>query len=84
MADDLAISLVDNENATAKDCAQAIQRRPTAEPVVPTEQTRLCLITSAQAAREQGLLRKVALVVVTAIAPDGTMTVLVTTWDVLS
>lgn len=82
VADDLLISLVESENATAKDCAESIKRRPTSEPVVPTEETRLCLITSAEAAREQGIPRKVSLVVVTAIAPDGTLTVLVTAWDV--
>jgi hypothetical protein len=82
VADELPISLVQSENATAKDCAEAIQRSPVNEPFVPTEETRLCLITSAEEAQGQGKSQKVALVTVTGIDQDGMMTIQISTWSV--
>lgn len=82
VAEGLPISLVESENATAKDCAEAIQNGPVNEPLVPTEKTRLCLITSAEAARAQGTSQKVVLIVVTAISQDGTMIIQASAWAV--
>lgn len=79
---DSAISLVDSPNATAKDCAEAVQRAPVNEPFVPTGDTNLCLITSAEAAAQEGTTRKVALVAVVSLGQDGLMTIEVTTWTV--
>jgi len=82
VADGLPISLVDNELATAKDCAEAIQNGPVNEPLVPTDKTRLCMITSDESAKAQGTSQKVVLVVVTGISQDGTMVIQLTAWAV--
>ena len=80
--DDLPVSLVDSPSASAKDCAEAIQHAPVNEPVVPTEQTNLCLVTSAENAQREGTTRKVALIAVAGIGQDGLMTIELTTWAV--
>jgi hypothetical protein len=82
VADGLPVSLVTSESATAKDCAEAIRNGPVNEPLVPSDQTRLCLVTSAEDAQSQGTSQKVALIVVTGILQDGTMNIQVTTWSV--
>jgi hypothetical protein len=81
--DELPISM-GNDNAIARDCAEAIRTGPINEPVVPADQTSLCLLTSASAAEKEGITRKLVLVTIDSIAADGTLNLLVTAWNVPS
>lgn len=81
ITDDVAVSTADS-NSIARDCAEAIRNGPVNEPLVPTEQTSLCLLGSAKAAEDEGNPRRLFLVKIDSIAADGTLSLLVTAWDV--
>jgi len=83
VVDDVPISAGDN-NAIARDCAEAIRNGPINEPLTPSAQTSLCLLTSATTAEQEGITRKMVLVTIDSIAEDGTLSLLVTAWSVPS
>jgi hypothetical protein len=81
LGDDVPISLA-NPNDDARDCAESIRNDPINEPLVPSAPMSLCLLTSPDAARNEGITRKVVLVVIDDIKQDGTMSLSLTAWNV--
>jgi hypothetical protein len=79
--DELEIAEVTNPTATALDCLRQIQDAPVNEPLTPHAGQILCVVTSAAEAQREGISRKVARIVVVAVAGDGTVTASLTAWD---
>ncbi len=81
---DSTASQIDNPNATPAECADSIRTSSlasnTALPVA--NNLVVCVATSLQAALDQGIKRRIAVVAVKAIANDQTVTITVSAWDV--
>ena len=81
---DSTASVVDNPNATPAECADSIRTSSlSSNAALPIQATLVvCIATSLPAALEQGIKRKIAVVVVKAIAADETVTLVVSAWTV--
>lgn len=79
--DDVPISLA-SPTDDARDCAESIRNGPVNEPLVPSAPMSLCLLTSPDTARNEGITRKVVLIVIDDIKQDGTMSLSLTAWNV--
>ncbi len=77
-------SITTNPNSTPNECAESIRTSALADGAkVPVQKdVIMCVATSRTAALDKGITRKIALVVVKAVAVDGTVTLLVSAWKV--
>jgi len=78
------VSVTANPDATASECAESIRTSALGGaarvPVQP--RTALCVATSGTAALQDGITAKVVLVLVRAVAADGTVVLVVSAWNV--
>ncbi len=82
--DGTSASAATNPNATPSECAESIRTSGLGAgaqvPVQPS--TVLCVATSRSAALDKGITRKIAVLAVKAVAADGTVTFVVSAWNV--
>lgn len=79
--EDVPVSLA-SPTDDARDCAESIRNDPINEPLTPSAPMSLCLLTSPDTARNEGISRKVVLIVIDDIKQDGTMSLSLTAWNV--
>jgi hypothetical protein len=78
----LPVAKLTTPTGTASDCVKQLNQAPINGDFAPAKGDLICVLTSADDADRQGISRKVAQVRVDAIAPDGTLNVTVTAWNV--
>lgn len=77
-----AAAITRSPNATAEDCADAIQTSPLTKSIAPSESVVLCIQTSADDASEQGVSQKLARISIKSVNKEDVVTALVTAWNV--
>ena len=71
-----------NTDGSPGDCVEQLDAAPIDGQFTPAKGDLICVLTDANKAVNQGISRKLSLLRVDAIAPDGTMNLTVTAWDV--
>ena len=80
----LAVAKLTNTDGRPGDCAEQLDTAPIDGMFTPAKGDLICVLTDADKAVNQGISRKLALLRVDAIAPDGTINLTVTAWNVPS
>ena len=81
-ADGVRVSPAALANASPRECVESIRASAGSSTVVPIPDLTLCAVTSRADAEKQRITQKIVLFHVDAIAPDNTLTVSVTAWNV--
>jgi hypothetical protein len=80
----LTVAKLTNTDGSPGDCAEQLDSAPIDGQFTPAKGDLICVLTDANKAVDEGITRKLALLRVDAIAPDGTMNLTVNAWSVPS
>lgn len=78
----VALAEVRSPTTTANDCALQLRRAPIDSEFAPSKGQRVCVLTSANAAANQGIRQKIVLLQVDSIGSDGVLNLTLTAWVV--
>lgn len=79
---EVALASINSPTPTANDCAKQLRREPIDSSFAPSKGQLICVLTSRQAADDQGIRQKIVLVKVNSITDDGTVNLTLTAWTV--
>jgi len=79
---EVALASINSPAPTANDCAKQLRREPIDSAFAPSKGQLICVLTSRQAADDQGIRQKIVLMKVNSITDDGTLNLTLTAWTV--
>ena len=78
----VALASITSPSATANDCVQQLRRAPIDLVFTPSKGQQVGVLTSRDAAQDQGTCQKVVLMKVNSITADGTLNLTLSAWTV--
>jgi hypothetical protein len=78
----VALASVNSATASANDCALQLRRAPIDREFAAAKGQVVCVLTSRQAADNQGMKQKIVLLRVASIGQDGTLNLILSAWNV--